>query len=149
MKNLVNVLKARINDRKANTTTWALENSNDIVNSVSDKFAEIVDVSLDNIKSIKAIPDDDRPEVVSSRFYTDSMIDVRIELYIGHILRSKKNLSKIRFTEHILINLVAELLAYKNKISDSKEDINKVRSRARGIVKQNKDIVNEIYLQYL
>lgn len=149
MKNLVNVLKARINDRKANTTTWALENSNDIINSVSDKFAEIVDVSLDNIKSIKAVPDNDRPEVVSSRFYTDSMIDVRIELYIGHILRSKKNLSKIRFTKHILINLVAELLAYKNKISDSKEDINKVRSRARGIVKQNKDIVNEIYLQYL
>ena len=149
MKNL-NVLMGRIADRKENNAySWALNNSDNLIELSVNKFAQIADVSLDNILSIKSFSINDKNEeaVISAFRHGENSKRVNIELYINSIFKTSRKISKYKFVNQFLLNLMSELLAHKNLMNDTKIDINTLRKNAKLLLNDNIEVVDTIYLQ--
>lgn len=154
MKNKLNLLKCRIEDRKDNPYCWAVVNTDIIIDSCKNKLALLAGVNIDDVTvNIEHMIPDDKNDILSSIHYNethDSKIrhSFTITLYIQHWFNRNSDMSKYRYIECILTALVAELISVEKCRNHMTYDINESLKAAKGIIKNNKYLVHSTYLHF-
>ena len=154
MKNKLNLLKCRIEDRKDNPHCWAVVNTDIIIDSCKNKLALLAGVNIDDVTvNVEHMIPENKNDSLSSIHYIethDSKIrhSFTITLYIQYWFSRYFNMSKYRYIECILTALVAELISVEKCRNHMSYDINENLEAAKRIIKNNMYLVDSTYLQF-
>ena len=154
MKNVLNLLKCRIEDRKDNSHCWAIVNTGNVIDSCKNKLALLAGVDIDDITvDVEHMLPENKKNRLSSMYYREThdgkiRHSFNITLYIQYWFNRNSNMSKYEYIEHILTVLVAELISAEKCRNHMSNDINENLKAAKHIIKNNIYIVNNAYLQY-